>query len=474
MMKEHFDWKLFLKQVAAIAIPVALQNLLTTTASMVDTMMIGTLGQLNVAAVGLCAQFTSLMFSGYWGFVGGGMLFFAQYWGAKDDDGINRSWGITITFLMTVGLLFGAAGFFFPQLVMSLYTDKSSIQQIGVEYLHIVSLSYPLVVYSVGMASLLRTTDKVRIPLLASICSVTTNLVLNWLLIGGNLGMPALGVRGAAIATVIAQAVNVTVILVLAKHSGHPYLFMISKHFHWNRSALSIYFRKCAPILANEMMMGIGMMVINIVLGRQSENAIAATAVFRTLEGLMIGFFAGFSNAASVLVGQKVGAGDLETAWRRAIRIVYLCQGIIACTALVLLCVHTPLLHLMSLHDESFDLCTGMLIIFGIAAVIRMGNWTQNDTYRSAGDATFGTLLEIIFMFVMVLPVVWLSGMVWHAPFLVVFALIYCDEPIRYVLMQIHLWRGTWIKPVTPQGQAALPAFRAQHGIRSRKAISSN
>ena len=468
-MKERFSWGIFLKQVAAIAIPVALQNLLTTTASMVDTMMIGTLGQQSVAAVGLCAQFTSLMFSCYWGFVGGGMLFFAQYWGAKDDDGINRSWGITVTFLMAVGLLFCGAGFFAPQLVMQLYTDKAAIQQIGVDYLHIVSLSYPLVVYSVGMASLLRTTDKVRIPLLASICSVATNLVFNWLLIGGNLGFPALGVKGAAIATVLAQCVNVTLILVLAHHAGHPYLFMFSRHFHWRRSSLSMYFQKCAPILANELLIGIGNMVINVVLGRQSENAIAATAVFRTLEGLMIGFFAGFSNAASVLVGQRVGAGELETAWQRAIRIVYLCQGIIAVTALLLFSVHTPLLHVMSLQGESFDICTGMLIIYGVASVIRMGNWTQNDTYRSAGDATYGTVLEILFMYLMVLPCVWISGMNTSAPFLLVFALCYCDEPVRYVLMQIHLWRGTWIRPVTPQGLDALLSFREQHHIRSRK-----
>lgn len=271
---------------------------------MVDTMMIGTLGQLNVAAVGLCAQFTSLMFSGYWGFIGGGMLFFAQYWGAKDDDGINRSWGITVTFLMTVGLLFCCAGLFAPEMVMRLYTDKVAIQSIGVEYLRIACLSYPLMVYSVGMASLLRTTDRVRIPLLASICSVFTNLCLNWLLIGGNVGFPAMGVRGAALATVCAQIVNVTVILILAKRSGHPYLFQFNRHFRWQKEALKVYFRKCAPILANEIMMGVGNMVINIVLGRQSEEAIAAIAVFRTLEGLLIGFFAGFSNAASVLVGQ--------------------------------------------------------------------------------------------------------------------------------------------------------------------------
>ena len=118
-MKTNYPWKSFLKKIAVIAVPVALQNLLTTTGSMVDTMMIASLGQTEVGAVGLCAQFSSLMFACYWGFVGGGMLFFSQFWGAKDDEGINRSYGLTLTCMMTVGLVFGLLAICFPETVMS-------------------------------------------------------------------------------------------------------------------------------------------------------------------------------------------------------------------------------------------------------------------------------------------------------------------------------------------------------------------
>jgi Na+-driven multidrug efflux pump len=100
-----------------------------------------------------------------------------------------------------------------------------------------------------------------------------------------------------------------------------------------------------------------------------------------------------------------------------------------------------------------------MIAIFGVVAVIRMGNWTQNDTFRAAGDASYGTILEIVFMWVMVLPLVWFAGMIRHAPTLLVFACCYVDEPIRYVLMQVHLFGGKWIKPVTPEGAAALEGW---------------
>ena len=132
-----FPWRDFLQKTAAIAIPVALQNLLMTTGSMIDTMMIASLGQLSVAAVGLCAQFSSLMFSGYWGFVGGGMLFFSQYYGARDDEGIHRSFGLTLLCMLVVGLSFGLFGTLFTAQVMDLYTEKAAIAAIGQKYLRI-------------------------------------------------------------------------------------------------------------------------------------------------------------------------------------------------------------------------------------------------------------------------------------------------------------------------------------------------
>lgn len=456
MKKGAFDWRDFLSKVAVIAIPVALQNLLTTTGSMIDTMMIASLGQTEVGAVGLCAQFSSLMFSGYWGFVGGGMLFFSQYWGAKDHRGINRSYGLTLTCMMTVGVLFGLLAVLFPEKIMALYTDKPSIQAVGVEYLRIVGFAYPLMVFSMAMAALLRCTERVRIPLYGSIASVLVNVFLNWTLIFGRFGLPRMGVRGAALATVIAQGTSILVVILLARRNKHPYLMAFRHHFRWDRPLLKAYFHKCYPIILNEVLIGAGNMAINIVLGRQPEEAIAAIAVFRTLEGLVIGFFAGFANASSVLVGKEVGAGNVDTAYARAWRLVYLCQGFIGAVGLTLIALHTPILNLMGMRGASFDIAFGFLSIYAAVAVIRMGNWTQNDTFRAGGDATYGTILEIVFMWLLVVPCVYLTGMVWHAPTLLVFAACYIDEPIRYVLMQVHLFRGKWMKPVTPEGRRAL------------------
>ena len=132
---------------------------------------------------------------------------------------------------------------------------------------------------------------------------------------------------------------------------------------------------------------------------------------------------------------------------------------------MTLVALHTPILSIMGMRGESFRLAFGMMVIYLSFGIIRMGNWTQNDTFRAAGDATTGTVLEILFMYLMLLPCVCVSGLVLKWPTLAVFALCYADEPIRYVMMQIHLHRGKWIRPVTPEGARALWTWKPDHRV---------
>ncbi len=464
-IKNKTSLRNLIAMVSAIALPVALQNLLTTTGSMIDTIMIASLGEQSVGAVGLCAQFSSLMFSGYWGFVGGGMLFFSQFYGAQDHDNIRRSFGMTLVFMMISGLVFGSLAVFAPLTVMRLYTDSEAIQQIGVSYMRLVGFSYPFQVIAMAQSALLRSTGHVHIPLIGGICAILTNFTVNFILIFGHLGFPAMGVAGAAVGTIVSCIVNVAVIMILSKIRHIPYVLDFSMHFRWKRPLLKEYLKKSAPIIANEAMIGIGNMMINIVLGHQAEYAIAATAVFRTLEGIIIAFFSGFSNAATVLIGKEIGAGRHEESWSRAYRLVYLCQVLTLLACLGLIAIHAPLLTVMGLSSESFHTAYGMLLIYTAAAFMRMGNWCMNDTYRAGGDPAFGSTLEILFMFGMVQPAIHLANDFFHWPFLIVFALCYCDEPVRYIIMQIHMYSGRWIRPVSGPGKASIGAFREKYRI---------
>ncbi|MDE7047826.1 MAG: polysaccharide biosynthesis C-terminal domain-containing protein, partial [Lachnospiraceae bacterium] len=372
-------------------------------------------------------------------------------------------------FMMTVGIVFSFLALGVPGFIMNIYTDKSEIQQIGISYLRIVGFAYILQVLSMAVSALLRSIEQVKIPLYGGIASVVANCLFNYLLIFGKFGFPRMGVRGAALGTVLAGMVNLLILLAFILKNRIPYVLEFSRHFRWNREFVRQYLQKCFPIICNEVLIGVGNMMINIVLGHQSERAIAAVAVFRTLEGLVIAFFSGFSNAATVLVGKEVGAGNHEVAFQRAKRLVYLCSALIGTACLGVIAVHNPLLHAMGLSGESYRIGTGMLLIYSLAALIRMGNWTQNDTYRAAGDAAFGSVMEITFMYVMVLPCVYLANYVFHAPFLLVFALCYVDEPVRYIIMQCHMYSGKWIKPVSDEGLKTIEEFRSRHGIKIKR-----
>ena len=135
----------------------------------------------------------------------------------------------------------------------------------------------------------------------------------------------------------------------------------------------------------------------------------------------------------------------------------------------ILQLVKLPILRLMGLSGESLSIGSSLLLIFGVVAVIRLMNWVQNDTYRSAGDSVTGTVMEIVFTYVLVLPLLLLNYKVFRTPLLILFICVYIDEPIRFILMQIHMYSGRWIRPVTPEGQATLPAFREKYQIRVRE-----
>ena len=269
MKNNKFNWKNFLKGIAVIAIPVALQNLLTTTGSMVDTIMLATLGETTVGAIGLCAQFSSLFFSCYWGFIGGGTLFVSQYWGAKNSEGIRRSYGITMCLVVSVGIIFNILAVVFPQTVMGIYTDKQEIQQIGIAYLRIVGYAFPLQSITVVMSMLLRSIERANIPLIAGIASVFSNCFFNYIFIFGKFGAPVLGASGAALGTVIASFVNLFILIVFVLVQKIPYALEFHRCFKWNKGFVATYFSRCFPILCNEGAMGISTVLINIVLLQQ-------------------------------------------------------------------------------------------------------------------------------------------------------------------------------------------------------------
>ena len=252
MIKQRKNRQAQLKEIAVIAIPVAFQNLLSTTGSMVDTMMLATLGELTVSAVSMCAQFSTLFLNCYWGFVAGGTLFVTQYWGAGDEKGIRRAYGLSLCMILSIGMIFGILSLGFPQLVMGIYTNNPDVRAIGISYLRIVGWMFPIQSVTVAMSMLLRATEHPRIPLIGGILLVLTNCLCNYILIFGHFGAPVLGARGAALGTLAASCMNLGTLVAFVLIQRIPYALELHRCFSWNRSFVSEYFKRSSMMLIRQ------------------------------------------------------------------------------------------------------------------------------------------------------------------------------------------------------------------------------
>lgn len=462
MISQKLNFSSFFKTILTISIPIALQNLLATTASMVDTIMIGSEGQLAVAAVGICSQISSLFFACYFGFASGALLFFSQYWGARHFKGINSTFGISFLFMLAVSLAFAAVAIFAPAFLLGIYTDKENIIAIGIPYIRIIGFVYPLQVIGVLLSFLMRATERVKAPLFCSILALVVNFCLNYVLIYGRFGFPKMGPTGAAIGTLASSIVNIIALCIFAVISKCEFRFHLREMFQFRGGFAGAYLTKCLPIIANELLYGVGQMLINIVIGHQTESAIAAMAAFRVLEGFVFAFFGGLADASSVVVGKHVGSGQHMQGYRNTIGFAILCPFVTFAICSVLLVFHHPIFTLFGLESEAISYGKYMLLIYLVAGSVRTCNYIMNNCYRAGGESLFGAVMDACTLFLLSVPATWISGMILQLPFLLVFIFVYADEPVKFVLSILHTRSGKWVKPVTPQGQAALPEFHAQ------------
>jgi len=452
----------FYESILIIGLPVALQNLLTTSGSMIDTIMIGTEGEIAVAALGICSLFSMLLFAGYFGFCSGGTIFFAQYWGAKDEGGICRAYGLTVVCMVAMGFLFGGFAVFAPEAVIRMYTDKESIQQVAIPFLRILGWSYPLQTLAMAMGSLLRSIEKVKFPLYASIFSLLTNFFCNWILIFGRFGFPRMGVRGAAIGTLIAQVVHITVLYIYCFADKHSFITRIRDHYRWNLSFIREYFSKIVFVVLNEFLYGAGMLFLNMIIGRQAEAGIAAMTVFRVLEGFIFAFFGGLANASSVMVGKQIGAGEHSGGYDDAKRFIIICPLVTLVIWSLLTVFRSPILNWFGLGETAFRFAEGMMLIYLVTGTLRSCNYITNGIFRAGGEPVFGTVFEIGGLFLISVPATAIAGFIFHLPFLAVFFMLFLDEFIRIGFFLWYLGSGRWIRPVTTQGIAQLAEFKAK------------
>lgn len=448
-IRSVFEDKKFLRKTIAIGIPIAIQALLNTTLNLVDNMMIGSLGESSIAAVGLANKvffvFTLLLF----GVVSGSSILTAQYFGKRDIKNIRRVLGMSLIIGLSGALLFMIAGLFIPKAVMRIFTPSEGTISIGASYLAIVAVSYPLTAITNCYISLLRATNKVKAPVFISLVAILVNVVLNYTFIFGNFGAPRLGVQGAAIATVIARLVECISILSVVYISKGPAAARIKELIGFDKEFIKKYFITVSPVIANEFMWGLGVTMYSLVYGRMGDRAVAAITITQNVEQICVVIFQGLSSATAVILGNELGANKLKDAEKHAKSFFVLQLMLTIVMGIVCILIRNPLIDLFSVQKDVASDIVKCLTVFVCYLPFRMFNLINIvGVLRSGGDTKASLLLDITGVWCVGIPFAFLGGIVLGLPIYYVYAMITIEEVYKFILGFKRYKQKKWLKNI--------------------------
>ncbi|HAP44658.1 MAG: MATE family efflux transporter [Spirochaetes bacterium GWD1_61_31] len=440
----------FFTDLLRIALPIALTNLVISSVNLVDTIMVGRLGATELAAVGLGNQVYFLLILMLFGVSTGAGVFVAQFWGKQDVAGIRKTVGLGLVLALAISAAFTAAALVLPRGILGLYSRDPAVIAAGADYLSIVAWSYIPAAVCFCFSIALRGVEQVRLPLVATVISLLTNVALNWVLIFGHFGFPALGVRGAAIATVIARALETVITLGASYLKRLPPAGSLRQFMAWRGAFAARYFKIAAPVVLNETAWALGMTVYNSIFARINTNAIAAYNVVDTVSRLAMVLFLGTANAAAVMLGKCIGEGDRPRAFAWATRFAWLAPLLGLGMSALLLPVPLLLPHLFSIDASALAQSARMILVLAAVFPFKVFNLHLIvGICRSGGDTRFGAFFDIFGVWGLGVPLALLGAFVLKLAPWQVYVLLNCEEVIK---MFWGLWRlrsRRWLNDVT-------------------------
>jgi len=449
LIKKIIHDKIFFRAMLAIALPLALQNLIQSGLNMIDTLMIGQLGETEIAAVALSNQIFFLLVLIVFGITSGASVFASQYWGSKDIKGLRESLSLSLLIAGGAGLLFTIGAVFFPETLLSIYSKDPEVVSLGSSYLRIVGMSYLATAITFSYSASLRSTGRVKLTTAVSAFCIVINTGLNFLLIFGIGPFPALGVRGAAIATVIARTTETIVLLFFIYKNKYPSALSIRNIFNISREYIKKYFRTSSPVILNEIFWSFGITAINLVFARIGTEALASFSIADTISKLFMIFFFGTSGACSVMVGNRIGAGEEDQAVYYAHSYAILAPVLGLLMSMILFPLSAVLPNLFNISAEAKAGVTSILRVLALFIPFKIFNWHMIvGILRSGGDTRYSLYMEAGGIWLIAVPVAAFTGLVLHLPLMAIYAALSVEELVKFSFGLNRLKSGKWLKKV--------------------------
>ncbi len=439
----------FYHALAALVIPITIQNFITNAVNSADVFMLGYVGQTELSAVSLANQFQFLLSGVFYGISSGVTMLASQYWGKKDTNAIQAVMGIAMKIAIVITVILATGAVLVPEILMQIYTDDRTLISIGSSYLRIIGVSYICMSFSQVYLCVLRSMERAHLSTFISSVALVMNVVLNAVFIFGIGGMPKLGVIGVAIGTVTARIVELLLCLVDACR-GKIFQINLKVMFGRHKLLFQDFMKYAIPALINDCAWTVAFSMYSAIMGHMNEDVVAASSVAATVRNLCTILCFALGSGAAVLLGIEIGEGKFEEVKRDAKKSCYLTLIVGILTGVILLLIRPLVFVCFNLTERASGYLDFMLLISAYYVVGQaMNTLLIAGVFRAGGDSRFGMICDIIVMWFISVPLGFLAAFVLKLPPMVVYFILCLDEFWKIPVVYHHYKSFRWLKDIT-------------------------
>lgn len=443
----------FYRQMFILVIPMAIQNLINVGVSSSDIIMLGKLNENAMSSVSIANQFQFVMSLLLFGIASGSTVLNAQYWGKKNIRAIEMILGISLKLALLISVVFAVSAFFGPNYVMMIFTDNKDLIESGSKYLRIVAGTYIIQSFTVMILSTLKSMEMVIISTVVYAVSFVINVVINYCLIFGKLGLPMMGVEGAATGTAIARISELLITVMFLFKVKDKFRFRIKDILFNNRELRKDFYKYASPIVVNELLWSMAMAASTAIYGHISENLVAANSVAQVSRQLFTVFSFGVSMAAAILVGKKIGEKKSEEAEIYADNIIKLVLKIGLVMSILLFISRGLIVNIFNLSGNSRYYLNIMLIVICFYLLAQAYTTTLIvGIFRAGGDTKYGMFVDVGSMWFGSLLLAFIGAFILHLSPEIVIVLVLLDEFIKVPFCYYRYKTKIWLKDITREG----------------------
>lgn len=445
-MNTAANQKHFTSTLIQLMIPITIQQFFNAGLALVDNMFIGQLGEKSVASVSLAYQIYFILSIIYFGINSGSAIFTAQFWGKQDIQSIRKVVGINVILNTLVGIIFTCLAEIFPEQLLSIYTNDPQVIMMGAQYLRVYAIGFIVVGLSQGLYGILRSTERVRIPMFVNSLALIVNTSLGYVLIFGKLGLPGMGVLGAATANATARVLETIVLIVILIATKSILLRDIHLVFPIPMDFFYKFLRTCAPVVLNEIFWSVGTSSFSAIYAHISTEAVAATNIATSIENLAVVPFLALGYASAVMIGNKIGADDEDSvrSYTRKILSIAVITGLVM--GLLMFLVKDFLLDIYNISANTTRYSVLIITALSLFLFIKACNLALIiGIIRAGGDTRFALFVEMGSMWLYGVPAAWIGANIFHLPVYWVVVIVLSEEILKGTMMFLRYRSWKWI-----------------------------